>query len=110
MLDDQVGGGLVSPHRLYPDFASPGTMERQLGGEVCYSDLAAIWAQDDGEGTSSQHVVGTPEFHVDLNEPASGYHDVWFSLGGTPPSAYPGAGPSYLPLQDPPVQDPPVQE
>ncbi|MED6167026.1 hypothetical protein PIB30_115140, partial [Stylosanthes scabra] len=68
-------------------------MERQLGGEVCYSDLAAIWAQDYGEGTSSHHVVGTPDFHVDLNEPASGYHDVWFSLGGTPPSAYPGAGP-----------------
>ncbi|MED6153623.1 hypothetical protein PIB30_103923 [Stylosanthes scabra] len=84
--DDQVGGGLVSPYRLYPDFASPGTMERQLGWEVCYSDLAAIWAQDYGEGTSSHHVVGTPDFHVDLNEPASGYHD------------------------DPPVQDPPVQE
>ncbi|MED6107457.1 hypothetical protein PIB30_014070 [Stylosanthes scabra] len=105
LADDQVGGGLVSPHRLYPDFASPGTMERQLGGEVCYFDLAAIWAHDDGEGTSSQHVGGTPEFHVDLNEPASDYHDVWFSLGGTPPSAYPGVGPSYPLVQDPPVQE-----
>ncbi|MED6181599.1 hypothetical protein PIB30_020865 [Stylosanthes scabra] len=108
--DDQVGGGLVSPHRLYPDIANPGTMERQLGGEVCYSDLAAIWAQDYGEDTSSHHVVGTPDFHVDLNEPTSGYHDVWFSLRGTPPSAYPGVGPSHSLVQDPPVQDPPVQE
>ncbi|MED6194320.1 hypothetical protein PIB30_027443 [Stylosanthes scabra] len=61
--------------------------------------------QDYGEGTSSQHVVGTPDFHVDLNELASGYHDVWFSLGGTPPSAYPGAGPSHPLVQDPPVQE-----
>ncbi|MED6182250.1 hypothetical protein PIB30_026905 [Stylosanthes scabra] len=30
--DDQLGGGMISPHQLYPDFASPGTMERQLGG------------------------------------------------------------------------------
>ncbi|MED6172573.1 hypothetical protein PIB30_051333 [Stylosanthes scabra] len=114
--DDQLGGGMLSPHQLYPDFASPGAMERQLGGEVCFSDLVAIWAQEGGESTSSHAAIGTPEFHVDLNEPASDYHDVYFSLGGTPASAYPHAGPSVPapevpqpPVQDPP-EDPPVDE
>ncbi|MED6181785.1 hypothetical protein PIB30_022539 [Stylosanthes scabra] len=74
--DDQFGGGVVSPHQLYPYFSSPDTMERQLGGEVCYSELAAIWVQEDGEGSNSQPIVGTPKFHVDPNEPATGFHDM----------------------------------
>ncbi|MED6115617.1 hypothetical protein PIB30_092397 [Stylosanthes scabra] len=77
-------------------------------GEVCYSDLAPIWAQEDGDGTSSHAAIGTPEFHVNLNEPADDFHDVYFSLGGTPPSAYPDVGPSVSPLEVPqsPVQEP----
>ncbi|MED6200730.1 hypothetical protein PIB30_088148 [Stylosanthes scabra] len=51
--DDMLGDGTLSSHQLYPDFASPGTMERQLGREVCFFDLAAMWAQDDGEASGS---------------------------------------------------------
>ncbi|MED6209616.1 hypothetical protein PIB30_056470 [Stylosanthes scabra] len=82
LADDPFGGGDVSTPSIDPDFASPGTMERQLGREVSYYNLAAIWAQEEGKGSSSRHVVEIPEFHVDLNEPATGVHDVYFSFGG----------------------------
>ncbi|MED6205976.1 hypothetical protein PIB30_022719 [Stylosanthes scabra] len=59
-----------------------------------YPSAMISLVEEGGEGTSSHAAVGTPEFHVDLNEPASNYHDVYFSLGGTPASAYPHAGPS----------------
>ncbi|MED6163980.1 hypothetical protein PIB30_085195 [Stylosanthes scabra] len=88
--DDLLGDGTLSPHQLCPYFASPGTMERQLGGEVCFCDLAAMWAQDDGEASGSHQAVDPPQFHVGLNEPATGLHD-------PPPSAFYGAGPSDPP-------------
>ncbi|MED6220010.1 hypothetical protein PIB30_041023 [Stylosanthes scabra] len=66
LRDDEFGGGTISPHQLYPDFASPGTMKRQLGGEICYADLAVMWAQD-AETSASQLVLETPQIHVDLN-------------------------------------------
>ncbi|KAL4286390.1 hypothetical protein AHAS_Ahas19G0081400 [Arachis hypogaea] len=40
-----------------------------------------------------------PQFHVDLNDPASSPYDSWLGMEGTPPSAY-GVGMSV----DPPVQ------
>ncbi|MED6159438.1 hypothetical protein PIB30_042364 [Stylosanthes scabra] len=98
--DDQLGGDVPRYHR------------QAARGEVCYSELAAIWAQEDGEGIGSHTVVGTPEFHVDLNEPANDFHDVYFSLGGTPPFAYLDVGPSIRPPEVPQssVQEPTEDE
>ncbi|MED6164966.1 hypothetical protein PIB30_095197, partial [Stylosanthes scabra] len=45
---------------------------------------AAMWAQDDDEASGSHQAVDPPQFHVDLNKPATGLHDVYYSLGGTP--------------------------
>ncbi|MED6125666.1 hypothetical protein PIB30_070745 [Stylosanthes scabra] len=105
---ESFGGGGICPHQLYPDFVSPSTIERQLGGEVCYADLAAIWAQEDVEASGSCYVVDTPQFHVDLNEPATGLHVVYFSFGGTPPSAFDSSSPS--PAEPQPAVHVPVED
>ncbi|MED6160076.1 hypothetical protein PIB30_048001 [Stylosanthes scabra] len=86
----------------------PSTMERQLVEEVYYFDLDEIWAEGEGKGSSSHIVLETPQFHMDLNEPTSGIHDVYFSLGGTLPYAYDVVDPFEPPhaAPQPPVEEP----
>ncbi|MED6148553.1 hypothetical protein PIB30_054165 [Stylosanthes scabra] len=67
------GEGIGVPSHLYPNFVSPSTMERQLGGEVCYSYLAAIWAQEDSEVSSSHDIVGASDPPPAVPQPAVHY-------------------------------------